>query len=68
MFEKDKMYKNLLKDQDVAFIVDEILSDDHNGADLMVTWFKKDKGRYIGIGVSGEYHIPKVHIMHYMEI
>ncbi len=63
------MYKNLLKDKDVAFIVDEVLSQGSRGADLVVTWYKQtDNGRYITIGVTGEFHVPKDQIMYYLEI
>lgn len=68
-FIKDKMYKNLLKDKDVAFIVDEILSQDATGADLIVTWYQQTNGnRYVSMGIDGEFHISKEQIMHYMEI
>ena len=67
-FEKNKMYYNILKDSDVAFIVDEVLSSDNTGCDLIVTWYKKVGSRYVSIGVEGEYHIPKYNIPHYMEI
>lgn len=66
-FRKDDMYKNLFRDEDVAFTVDEILSENNYGADLIVTWFKlTNGGRYVSVGISGEFHVPKDQIMHYV--
>jgi hypothetical protein len=63
------MYKNLYKDEKMAFIVDEVLGQGANGSDLVVTWYQQtDNGRYISIGIDGEFHIPKDSVMYYMEI
>lgn len=68
-FVKDKMYKNLLKDKDVAFIVDEVLQQGTSGADLIVTWYQQtSSNRYVSMGIDGEFHISKEQTMHYMEI
>jgi N6-adenosine-specific RNA methylase IME4 len=68
-FRKDDMYKNLFKDEDVAFTVDEILSENNYGADLIVTWFKlTNGGRYVSMGISGEFHVPKDQVMYYVPI
>lgn len=66
-FEKDGFYRNIFKDVDVAFTVDELLSQNNYGADLIVTWFKlTNGGRYVSVGISGEFHIPKDQVMHYI--
>lgn len=66
-FEKDELYRNIFKDKDMAFTVDETLSQNNYGADLIVTWFKlTDGGRYVSVGISGEFHIPKEQVMHYI--
>ena len=68
-FEKDGFYRNIFKDVDVAFTVDELLSQNNYGADLIVTWFKLTKdGRYVSVGISGEFHIPKDQVMHYIPV
>jgi hypothetical protein len=68
-FQVDKMYKNIYKDPNVAFIVDEILSQDKDGSSLIVTWYKNtDGGRYVSIGVNGDFYISKDQSMYYMEI
>lgn len=68
-FNKNEMYKNLFKDQDIAFEVDEVLSQNNYGADLIVTWFKlTNGGRYVSMGISGEFHIPKDQVMHYIPV
>ena len=68
-FETGNMYYNMFKDTKNAFVVDEVLSQGANGADLIVTWFQKtDDGRYISIGIDGEFHVPKEQIPYYMEV
>lgn len=68
-FEKNEMYKNIFKDVDVAFTVDEILAQNHHGADLIVTWYKYTaNGRWVSVGVSGEFHIPKDSVLHYVPV
>lgn len=64
------MYKNILRDEDIAFSVEEILGQDHNGADLIVIWYKETQGgRYVSMGIdSGEFHISKNEVMHYIEV
>lgn len=69
-FEKDLMYKNIFKDKNMAFIVDEVLSQNsHRGTDLIVTWYQQTAdGRYVSIGINGEFHVSKDSVMHYVEI
>lgn len=68
-FKKDSMYKNLFKDKEVAFYVDEVLGQDSSGADLVVTWFKLSQdGRYVSMGIDGEFHVPKDMLFHYLEV
>lgn len=70
VFEENKMYKNILKDTDTAFIVDKVVSRDKTtGTRLMVTWYQKNKnGIYSSMNIDGEYHIPKLHEAYYMEV
>jgi hypothetical protein len=68
-FELDLLYKNIYRDKDSAFTVDEIIKQDLYGANLVVTWYKMtDSGRYISIGIDGEFYIPKDEILHYVEV
>lgn len=66
-FEQGNMYKNIYRDKDMAILVDEVLSDDKNGTSLMVTWYKQDdKGRYLTVGIEGEFYITKDQKWHYV--
>lgn len=68
-FEKDLFYKNLFTDSNMSFKVDRILSQNHRGADLIVSWYQlTDLGKYITIGIEGEFHVPKDQVMHYLEV
>lgn len=68
-FEEGLLYKNIYRDKDSAFCVDEIIKQDLYGANLVVTWYKMtDTDRYISIGVDGEFYIPKDEILHYVEV
>lgn len=68
-FEINKLYKNIYTSPDTAFEVDEIVDQNKNGADLRVTWYKlTDGGRYVSIGVSGDYYIAKDQLFHYVEV
>ena len=66
-FKTSEMYRNILKDKDNAFLVDEVLEANSKGVHLSVTWYKKTTdGRYITIGVEGEFYIPKSQLSHYV--
>lgn len=68
-FIQNNLYKNIYKDPNVAFSVDEIIKQDNYGVDLIVTWYQlTDNGRYISIGVDGEFFIPKDQLLHYVEV
>lgn len=68
-FKVDEMYKNIVRDKNMGFTVDEIKKQDSFGADLVVTWYQQtDSGRYISIGVDGDFYIPKDELMHYVEV
>ncbi len=69
-FEVNEMYKHLMVDKDTAFIVDEIVSQKSNKEiELVVTWYKKtDSGRYVSIGMNGEFNIPYDSRYHYIRV
>lgn len=59
-FKRNEMYKNLYKDVDMAFMVKNIVFKDKNVTTLNVDWYKKTEyGKYITIGVTGDFDIPK---------
>lgn len=66
-FQIDNMYKNILKDKNNAFLVTEVLEQTKNGVHLEVQWYQlTDSGKYITIGVDGDFYIPKNQILHYV--
>jgi hypothetical protein len=68
-FEENKLYKNLYTSPDTAFMVNKIIRQDKNGCDMEVSWYKKtDNGRYITIGVDGDYYIAREQKFHYVEV
>ena len=69
-FETNKMYKNVYKDQNTAFHVDEII-EQKVGKDILldVTWYQlTSDGRYVTVGVSGEFAIPQESKWYYLEV
>lgn len=68
-FKQHSMYKNVYTSPDAAFIVDEIIKQDKNGADMVVTWYKLTQdGRYVSIGHSGEFYVAKSQSMYYLQV
>jgi hypothetical protein len=68
-FKIGSLYKNLYTSKNNAFRVDEIVKQDKNGADMVVTWFTlTDDGKYITMGIDGDYYIAKDKLFHYVEV